>query len=68
MCSGLRESYGLTSSSLVLADPDHDVRHLMAAAGTPAGDIEGLMLVESLTGLEADDSFRPSVPPRRSRG
>ncbi|MEE4160884.1 MAG: sensor domain-containing diguanylate cyclase [Woeseiaceae bacterium] len=51
MCSGLRKSYGLTASSLVLADPDHDVRHLMAAAGTPAGDIEGLMLVESLTGL-----------------
>ncbi len=49
--AGLRESYGLTLATVVLSDPDHDIRHLLGAGGTPADDISGLMLVESLTGL-----------------
>ena len=48
---GLRESYALTRTTVVLCDPDHDIRHLLLAGGTPATDIPGLMLVESLTGL-----------------
>lgn len=48
---GLRASYGLAASSIVLCDPDYDIRHLLMAAGTPADDIPCLHLVESLSGL-----------------
>jgi diguanylate cyclase (GGDEF)-like protein len=48
---GLRASYGLQNVSVVLCDPDHDVRHLLLAAGVPSDDIEGLIFVEALTGL-----------------
>lgn len=49
--AGLRESYALDTTSVVLADPDHDVRHLLLASGEPADSIDGLDLVDSLTGL-----------------
>ena len=48
--AGLKESYALDSTSVILADPDHDVRHLLLASGEPAEQIEGLALVDSLTG------------------
>jgi len=48
---GLRSSYGLEYVSLVLCDPDHDVRHLLLAGGTPAEGFANLLMVESLTGL-----------------
>ena len=48
---GLRVSYGLQHVSLVLYDPDHDVRHLLLASGTPAEGFENLLMKESLTGL-----------------
>jgi len=48
---GLRESYGLEHVSLVLCDPDHDIRHLLLAAGTPAEGFDNLSMVESLVGL-----------------
>lgn len=51
MTEGLRVSYGLEYVSLVLCDPDHDVRHLLIANGTPAEDFENLLIVESMTGL-----------------
>jgi len=51
MTSGLRASYRLEAVSVVLCDPDHDVRHLLTAGGTPAESIEHLQLVESLTGI-----------------
>lgn len=51
MSDGLRESYGLEYVSVVIADPDHDLRHLLLAAGTPAEDIDGLIIVESISGL-----------------
>ncbi|MEO1244617.1 MAG: sensor domain-containing diguanylate cyclase [Pseudomonadota bacterium] len=51
LSGGLKESYALDTVSVVLADPDHDVRHLLLAAGTPVESIEGLMLVETLSGL-----------------
>jgi len=51
LLGGLQESYGLEQVSVVLCDPDHDVRHLLLAAGTPADSFEGLQMVESLTGL-----------------
>jgi len=51
MTKGLRDSYGLDRVTVVLADPDHDVRHLLVAGGTTAENVPGLQLVEALTGL-----------------
>jgi two-component system cell cycle response regulator len=51
MVHGLRSSYGLEYVSVVLCDPDHDIRHLLLANGTPAENIENLLMVESLAGL-----------------
>jgi diguanylate cyclase (GGDEF)-like protein len=46
-----RVSYGVEYVSLVLCDPDHDIRHLLLANGTPAEGFEGLLMVEAMTGL-----------------
>lgn len=51
MTDGLRVSYGLEHVSLVLCDPDHDIRHLLTANGTPAEGFDNLLIVESMTGL-----------------
>ncbi len=51
LIEGLRVSYGLEYVSLVLSDPDHDIRHLLLANGTPAEDFEHLLMVEAMTGL-----------------
>lgn len=51
LIGGLRRSYELEYVSLVLCDPDHDVRHLLLANGTPADSFHNLLLVESMTGL-----------------
>jgi diguanylate cyclase (GGDEF)-like protein len=47
----LRASAGLDNVSLVIADPDHVLRHLMVAAGTPHDDNPDLIVVDSLAGL-----------------
>jgi len=51
MLLGLRASYGLEYVSVVLCDPDYDIRHLLLANGTPASGFENLVMVESLTGM-----------------
>lgn len=51
LSDGLRVSYGVDYVSLVICDPDHDLRHLLLANGTPAEDFEDLLIVESLSGL-----------------
>ncbi len=51
MTKGLRASYGLDKVTVVLADPDHDVRHLLVAGGTKPDALPGLQLVEAVTGL-----------------
>ena len=51
LIDGLRASYGLPYVSVVICDPDHDLRHLLLAAGTPAESINHLIIVEALTGL-----------------
>ena len=43
LIDGLRVSYGLEYVSLVLCDPDHDIRHLLLANGTPAEDFAHLV-------------------------
>lgn len=51
LIAGLRASYGLQCVTVVFCDPDHDIRHLLLAAGTPADDIQHLLFVDSMTGL-----------------
>lgn len=51
MTKGLRDSYAVDQVTVVFADPDHDVRHLLAAEGTEPEKLPGLQLVEALTGL-----------------
>jgi len=51
MTKGLRESYGLEKVTVVFADPDHDVRHLLIAGGAEPDELPDLQLVEALTGL-----------------
>ena len=51
LLDGLAASYGLERVTVVICDPDYDVRHLLLAAGTPADSFDGLLMVESLTGL-----------------
>ena len=51
MLTGLAESYKLEQVTVVLCDPDHDVRHLLIAAGTRPSDLPALQFVESLSGL-----------------
>ncbi len=51
LVDGLRASYGLEYVSLVLCDPDHDIRHLLIASGKPPESYANLLVTESLTGL-----------------
>ncbi|HNP35901.1 MAG TPA: DUF484 family protein [Woeseiaceae bacterium] len=51
LVGGLRASYGLQYVSLVLCDPDHDIRHLLLAGSPGVPDIEGVLFVESISGL-----------------
>ena len=51
LVDGLRDSYGLEYVSVVLCDPDHDIRHLLIAIGTSGEELSNLLIVESLTGL-----------------
>ncbi len=51
LTDGLRASYRLPYVSLVLCDPDHDIRHLLLANGTPAETFENVIVVESISGL-----------------
>lgn len=47
----LAESYQLQTISVVLADPDHDIRHLLIAAGSRPSKFPQLQLVEALSGI-----------------
>ncbi len=51
MLLGLADSYQLAAVTLVLCDPDHDVRHLLMASGSGSQVMPGLQFVESLSGF-----------------
>ena len=51
LIDGLQRNHELQQVTVVLCDPDHDIRHLLLAAGTPAESFDGLLMVESLSGL-----------------
>jgi len=51
MVIGLADSCGLAQITVVICDPDHDIRHLVVAGGTRPGDLPGLLFVDALVGL-----------------
>lgn len=51
MLDGLADSYRLDANSVVLWDPDHDVRHLLLNGVNASATIPGLLLVDSLAGM-----------------
>src|SRR6202522_2447636 len=51
MVNGLRESYALDAVSVVLLDPQHEVRHLLVAGGDRPEELKQIFFVDSLVGL-----------------
>ncbi len=51
MVDGLRESYSLDAVSVVLVDPQHEIRHLLIAGGDRPEEFKQIFFVDSLVGL-----------------
>ncbi|HMA00409.1 MAG TPA: DUF484 family protein [Steroidobacteraceae bacterium] len=51
MVDGLRESYSLDAISVVLLDPEHEIRHLLLANGERPDEFKQVYFVDSLVGL-----------------
>jgi two-component system, cell cycle response regulator len=51
MVGGLRDSYALDAVSVVLLDPQHEVRHLLVAGGDRPEEFKQIFFVDSLIGL-----------------
>jgi uncharacterized protein YigA (DUF484 family) len=51
MVDGLRESYSLDAVSVVLVDPQHEIRHLLNAGGERPEEFKQILFVDSLVGL-----------------
>lgn len=51
MVDGLRESYALDAISVVIIDPQHEIRHLLVAAGERPEEFKPIFFVDSLIGL-----------------
>src|SRR5277367_5250960 len=51
MVDGLRESYSLDAISVVLLDPQHEIRHLLLAGGDRPDEFKQVFFVDSLIGL-----------------
>jgi diguanylate cyclase (GGDEF)-like protein len=68
MLVGLATSYNLKKVTVVLCDAEHDVRHLLMAAGTEPSSLPGLQLVESLSGFAPQYAAlrKPWLGPYRS--
>ncbi len=51
LTSGLAASYGVEAVTLVLCDPDHEIRHLLIAEGGAGQTPPGVRFFDALTGL-----------------
>ena len=51
LCDGLRVSYGLEAVTLLLADPQHEIRHLLIADQLSAADFPQVIFADSLDGM-----------------
>lgn len=51
LVGGMADSFGLATVTLVLCDPEHEVRHLLTNAGVDPVDLDGVLFVDNLVGL-----------------
>lgn len=51
ICKGLRASYGLEHVTLLLCDPQHEIRHLLIADHLNTDDFPQVLFVDSLIGI-----------------
>jgi diguanylate cyclase (GGDEF)-like protein len=59
--SGLGASFALDAVSLVLEDPNHEIRHLLIGAGHPLEEFPDVLIVDSLAALapQLGSLYRP---------
>jgi two-component system cell cycle response regulator len=65
ICKGLKASYALESVTLVLLDPQHEIRHLLIADNVSVEDFPQVLFTDSLSGMAPQfNSFhRPWLGP-----
>src|SRR5688572_8500045 len=65
ICKGLKTSYGLESVTLLLLDPQHEIRHLLVADQVSVEDFPNVLFTDSLVGMAPQfNSFhRPWLGP-----
>src|SRR5690349_13092036 len=51
LCDGLQSSYGLEAVTLVLADPQHEIRHLLLADQLGVEDFPHVIFTDHLEGM-----------------
>jgi two-component system cell cycle response regulator len=51
ICAGLKASYGLEAVTLLLWDPQHEIRHLLIADHVNAADFPQVIFTDSVVGL-----------------
>jgi diguanylate cyclase (GGDEF)-like protein len=51
ICAGLKSSYGLESVTLVLSDPQHEIRHLLIAEHLTTSDFPSVIFADGLVGM-----------------
>ncbi len=65
LVDGLRASYALEAVSLVLLDPQHEIRHLIVAGGDRPEEFRQVLFVDSLIGLapQLTNAHKPWLGP-----
>jgi diguanylate cyclase (GGDEF)-like protein len=65
LTDGLRRGYGLEAVTLVLADPHHEVRHLLMSPGKPPDPLSAVSFVDSVHAMAPQlvPSARPWLGP-----
>ncbi|NLG76710.1 MAG: DUF484 family protein, partial [Xanthomonadaceae bacterium] len=51
ICNGLKTSYALESVTLLLLDPQHEIRHLLIAEHVDTASIPNVLFADSLVGM-----------------
>ena len=67
ICVGLKESYALEAVTLLLLDPQHEIRHLLSGDGVTAGEPPGVCFVDALVSVapQLANLERPWLGPYR---
>lgn len=51
ICNGLKASYGLEAVTLLLSDPQHEIRHLLIADHINTAEMPNVLFADSLVGM-----------------